>query len=161
MIRSAIAVAVLLLAASCASAPPPAASSGSSAGAWRFNYDSATGVASALQSEPGGPDSVAVTCRAPDGDMIVADYRLASANVSTVDFTVRQETIRVPAARGQGPDGRPALTVRLPRRPPNLGAYPSADGTVSLNAGGVTHTYARGSVEKFWQVAQACWPSGS
>lgn len=162
MKRAFLALGLALMAASCASAPPaPTPTSSVSTGTWRFNYDSATGTASAMQAEAAGGDSVAVTCQAPSGDMIIADYRLAGANAAQVDVTIRQETIRVPASAGNGPNGRPALLVRLPRRPPNLGAYPSSDGTVRLAAGSATHTYASGSIEKFWQVAQACWPSGS
>jgi hypothetical protein len=161
MIRVSAALAALAMLASCASAPEPTATSSTSTGGWRFDYDAASGVASAVQTQAGGGDTVAITCRAPDGDMVIADYTLARANAAQVDFAIRQESIRVPAARGTGPDGRPALTVRLPRRPPNLGAYPAMDGTVRLTAGSATHTFASGAGEKIWQVAQACWPSGS
>ncbi|NWG54700.1 MAG: hypothetical protein HXY28_13380 [Hydrogenophilaceae bacterium] len=143
--------------ASCASAPS-APTSARSTGSWTFSYDSATGLSTAEQRDADGSVSARVTCQTPSGDMMVTDYRLGGGRGETrARFTIGQETIDVPATS----DGR-TLTVRLPRRPPNLGSYAhlSRD-PVSMSAGGATHAYAADALEKFALVANSCWPTGS
>jgi hypothetical protein len=146
--------------AACASGGSESSSSQASGG-WTFAYDAATGVSTATQTSEGGDVSARVTCQAPSGDMVVTDYVIGAARGSRgqqqVQFKVGQESITV---RGES-DGR-ALRVNLPRRPPNLGAYAhlSRD-AVSLTAGGRTHTYAEGALEKIALVANSCWVNGS
>ncbi|MBI1188716.1 MAG: hypothetical protein GC206_15520 [Alphaproteobacteria bacterium] len=143
--------------ASCASAPS-APSSARSTGSWTFNYDSVSGLSTAEQRDSDGSVTARVTCQTPAGDMMVTDYRLGGGRGDTrARFTIGQETIDVPAEYDGG-----ALSVRLPRRPPNLGSYAhlSRD-AVSMSAGGATHAYAADALEKFALVANACWPSGS
>lgn len=153
---SILAAAAIALAACATPAPEPVSSR--STGGWTFNYDSVTGLSTAQQTDADGTVSVRVTCQTPSGDMMLTDYRLGrTRGEQQVRFTIGQEAITVP---GEG-DGS-SLTVRLPRRPPNLGAYAHlSQDTVSLAAGGATHTYATGAVEKFALVANSCWPVGS
>jgi hypothetical protein len=155
MHRTLILAAALAALSACASGAPDTAS----AGGWTFAYDSASGVASATQRDPDGSTSASVSCQAPSGDMMLVDNQLGERvrGSTQAQFRIGQQTITVPAQS----DGR-RLTVRLPRRPPNLGAYAHlSQDTVSLTAGGRTHAYAADAVQKIAQVANACWPSGS
>jgi len=158
--RSSTLASILTLAAfglaACASAPA-APTSSRSTGSWTFNYDAATGISTAVQTDADGSVSTRVTCQTPDGDMMVTDYRLSGGRGQRARFTIGQETIEVPAESNGS-----ALSVRLPRRPPNLGswAHLSRD-QVSMSAGGATHSYADGALEKIALVANSCWPVGS
>jgi hypothetical protein len=131
------------------------------AGTWTFAYDAASGVATATQTGENGAVTARVDCKAPSGDMMIADYVLGAGRgargVNEAQFKIGQEAITARAESGGG-----ALNVRLPRRPPNLGAYAhiSRD-PVSVSAGGRTHTYSAGALEKIALVANSCWPTGS
>ena len=150
MRRLLILASVLVALSACASGPAPSAGS---TGTWNFTYDSATGVSRAAQSDAGAT----IQCQAPNGDMLLVDSILGARGVTSANFTIGQQSITVPAQSS----GR-TLTIRLPRRPPNLGAYAHlSQDAVSVTAGGRTHTYAPDAVQKIAQVANACWPSGS
>jgi hypothetical protein len=149
MRRTLILAAALCALSACSSTPTSTRSTGS----WTFAYDAATGTASATQNDA----SASVSCRGPNGDMMLVDNSLGRRGVSEAQFRIGEQTINVPAQS----DGS-RLTVRLPRRPPNLGAYAHlSNDTVSLSAGGRSHVYAPDAVQKIAQVANACWPSGS
>ncbi|MBL8552304.1 MAG: hypothetical protein JNJ73_20105 [Hyphomonadaceae bacterium] len=150
MRRLLIAMGALVALSACASSGPTSAGS---AGTWNFTYDSATGVARAAQSDAGAT----IQCQAPNGDMLLVDSVLGGRGVTSAEFKIGQHPITVPAQS----NGR-QLTIRLPRRPPNLGAYAHlSQEPVSVTAGGRTHAYAPDAVQKIAQVANACWPSGS
>jgi hypothetical protein len=135
--------------------------SSQAAGTWTFAYDAATGVSTATQTGENGAVTARVNCKAPSGDMMIADYVLGADRGARgsreAQFKIGQETITARAESGDG-----ALNLRLPRRPPNLGAYAhiSRD-PVSVSAGGRTHTYSAGALEKIALVANSCWPTGS
>ncbi|MGE0830947.1 MAG: hypothetical protein AB7O04_16560 [Hyphomonadaceae bacterium] len=143
--------------AACASAPQPTTSR--AVGAWSFGYDGATGLYTATQVDEGGRTTARVTCQAPNGDMTITDYvaGVGARGDQQVRFAIGQEAITVPGRS----DGR-TLTVRLPRRPPNLQAYAHLSREpVTVSVGSRTHAYAEGAVVKFAEVANSCWPQGS
>ncbi|MGE0045906.1 MAG: hypothetical protein AB7T08_09110 [Hyphomonadaceae bacterium] len=142
--------------AACASAPP---STTRAAGGWAWQYDPATGLATAQQTSAEGRVTVRVSCQAPSGDLTISDYVLGAGGRGSeqVQFRIGNESITVDGRNEGG-----ATVIRMPRRPPNLQAYAhlSRD-AVTLTAGSRSHTYAADAIEKIALVANSCWPVGS
>lgn len=124
---------------------------------WTYAY--VEGVATATQRDDRGRVTATLTCRPPDGDIVISDYTLTRAGRRAQSAAVQlgNLTINVPAAV-QGRGRNATLQINLPQRPPILaGAQPSDRLTVTVN--NVTHTYLLGSSTKLREVAYACWGS--
>lgn len=125
-----------------------------SQGAWTNGYDATRGFATATQSEPDGDVTAAFACRPPDGELIIYDYTLRGGG--TMTFRVGDYTMSAEAKRERGPHGR-AVVARLAQSPPVLAAAARPDATLTLEAGGRSHTLARGAGMEMLQVANSCW----
>ncbi len=147
--RIALAAAALSFLAACATAPATP-----SAGGWSLAYDARNGETVATQREPGGAVTAAISCRAPNGDLRIADYTLAAAG-GEARVTVGGMSVEAPARRDGG-----ALVVSLAQSPPILAAVGNG-APMSVSAGGRTHALAQGASIKLREVALACWPQGS
>jgi hypothetical protein len=125
-----------------------------SQGPWTSAYDAATGMTTATQREPGGDVTAAFACRAPDGELMVYDYRVGGG--SSMTLSANGFSQRADARRERGPDGR-ALTARFKQSPPIIGVAAYPDMPLTIEAGGRSHTLARGAGMKLLEVANACW----
>lgn len=126
-------------------------------GGWSYAY--VEGVATATQRDDRGRVTATLTCRPPEGDIVVTDYTLArqARRATSAAVQLGNLTINVPATvEGRGRNA--ALVINLPQRPPIMaGALPTDRLTVTVNNN--THTYQAGSSAKLREVAHACWGS--
>jgi hypothetical protein len=124
---------------------------------WSYAYTE--GVATATQRDDRGRVTATLTCRPPEGDLVISDYTLARAGrrATTAAVQLGALTINVPmSVSGRGRNA--AVVINLPQRPPILaGAQPSDRLTVTVND--QTHTYLTGSATRMREVAYACWGS--
>ena len=126
---------------------------------WTYGY--ADGAATATRTEDGRVTAT-ISCRPPDGQLVVTDHTFARAarGVRTVQIRIGQGlAISVPAtSEGRGRNAR--VIVNLPQRPPILAGVQPQD-ELAITVSNVTHTYGRGSGVQMEQVAYACWSGGT
>lgn len=147
---AAVSVCVLVLAA-------PAMAPAQEREGWTYAY--ANGEAVATQRDDRGRVTATLSCRPPEGDIILRDFTLARAGrraeTSAVRIGVMQ--VNVPSSvEGRGRER--ALVINLPQRPPILAAVQPND-RLSVTVGNETHTYLEGGPAKMREVAFACWGS--
>jgi hypothetical protein len=147
----------IVAAAACALAlAAPGASVGQTSG-WTYAY--VDGVATATQRDDRGRVTATLTCRPPEGNIVISDYTLARhgrrANTSAV--RIGALSVNVPS-QVQGNGRNRALTINLPQRPPILAAVQPTD-RLSVTVGNQTHTYLEGAPQRMKEVAYACWGS--
>lgn len=124
-----------------------------------WQYEFANGVATATQRDDRGRVTATLTCRPPEGDIVITDYAFGrnARRVSTAAVGIGQLTVNVPA-QTTGRDRNQAVTISLPQRPPILAGVQPND-RISVTVNGRTNTYLAGSAAKMKEVAWACWGS--
>jgi hypothetical protein len=124
-----------------------------------WNYAYTDGVATATQRDSRGRITATLTCRPPEGDLVIHDYTLArhGRGASTSAVRIGAMSVNVPS-RVEGRGRNRALVINLPQRPPILaGVQPTDQLSVTVNS--ETHTYMNGAPAKMREVAYACWGS--
>ena len=126
---------------------------------WTYQY--IEGIAIATQRNLDGDVTATMTCRPPDGVLVITDHTFnrAARGVETAAVRVGALSINVPA-ESQGRGRRARVTVDLPQSPPVLAGVRAED-ELSVTVNGTTHTYGRGSGQQMKDVAYACWTGGS
>jgi hypothetical protein len=124
---------------------------------WSYAY--VDGVATATQRDDRGRVTATLTCRPPEGDIVITDYTLArrarGATISAV--RIGAMSVNVPS-RVEGRGRTRALVINLPQRPPILAAIQPTD-RLSVTVNNETHTYMEGGPTRMKEVAYACWGS--
>jgi hypothetical protein len=148
---------MLLAACVCVSAlAVPGVGSAQQAG-WTYAY--VDGVATATETDNRGRVTATLTCRPPEGDIIITDYTLARSarRATTAAVRIGAMSVNVPMqVSGRGRNR--AVTINLPQRPPILaGVQPNDNLSVTINE--QTRTYAAGGATRMKEVAYACWGS--
>jgi len=148
----------LLAACVCAMtlAAPAAAPAQQQAG-WSYAY--VDGVATATQRDDRGRVTATLTCRPPEGDIVITDYTLARSarRATTAAVRIGAMQVNVPMTiEGRGRNGR--VIINLPQRPPILAAVQPTD-QLSVTVNNETHTYMEGGPARMREVAYACWGS--
>jgi hypothetical protein len=141
----------------CAIAVPCAAGAQTQAQGWTYAY--VEGVATATQRNDDGRVTATLTCRPPDGNIVVTDFTFgrAARNVSTAAVGIGNMTVNVPAT-SQGRGRNAQVVINLPQRPPILAGVQPTDGiTVTVN--NETRTYGAHTGMLMKDVAYACWGS--
>ena len=94
---------------------------------WSYAYTD--GVATATQRDDRGRVTATLTCRPPDGDIIITDHTLdrAARRAQTAAVQLGALTVNVPVSvEGRGRNA--AVVINLPQRPPIMaGAQASHD----------------------------------
>lgn len=124
-----------------------------------WTYAFANGEAVATQRDDRGRVTATLTCRPPEGDIILRDYTLGGAGRRATVSAVRigAMSVNVPSeVEGRGRNR--ALVIHLPQRPPILAAVQPTD-QLSVTVNNRTHTYLDGGPAKMREVAYACWGS--
>jgi hypothetical protein len=124
---------------------------------WIYAY--VEGVATATQRDDHGRITATLTCRPPEGDIVITDYTLARSARRSTQAAVRIGAMQVNVpmqVEGRGRNGR--VIINLPQRPPILAAVQPTD-QLSVTVNNETHTYMEGGPTKMKEVAYACWGS--
>ena len=124
---------------------------------WSYAYTE--GVATATQRNDDGRVTATLTCRPPEGDIVIHDFTLArrARGSSTAAVRIGAMQVNVPMSlEGRGRDR--AVVINLPQRPPILAAVQPTD-RLSVTIGSETHTYLEGGPARMREVAYACWGS--
>lgn len=135
----------------------PAASPAQQQEGWSYAY--VEGVATATERDDRGRVAATLTCRPPEGDIVISDFTLTRAGrrAQTAAVRIGNMSINVPMEiKGRGRNR--AVTINLPQRPPILaGVQPSDNLSVTVN--NQTRTFHDGSATRMKEVAYACWGS--
>lgn len=135
----------------------PGASPAQQQEGWSYAY--VEGVATATERDDRGRVTATLTCRPPEGDIVISDFTLTRAGrrAQTAAVRIGNMTINVPMElKGRGRNR--AVTINLPQRPPILaGVQPSDNLSVTVN--NQTRTFHDGSATRMKEVAYACWGS--
>jgi hypothetical protein len=124
---------------------------------WQYAYTA--GVATATQTDERGRATATLTCRPPEGDIIITDYTLgrAARRATTSAVRIGNLSVNVPSTvEGRGRNA--ALVIHLPQRPPILAGVQPQD-RLSVTVNNETATYQPGSATRLREVAYACWGS--
>jgi hypothetical protein len=124
---------------------------------WTYAYTD--GVATATQRDDRDRVAVTLTCRPPEGDIIISDYTLvrSARRAQTAAVRIGQMTVNVPMAiEGRGRDR--AVVIHLPQRPPILAGVQPTD-RLSVTVNNETRTYGGASAMQMKDIAFACWGS--
>lgn len=124
---------------------------------WSYAY--VDGVATATQRDDRGRVTATLTCRPPEGNIVIHDFTLAGAGrrADTSAVRIGAMTVNVPS-RVEGRGRNRALVINLPQRPPILAAVQPTD-RLSVTVNNETHTYMEGAPARMREVAFACWGS--
>lgn len=124
---------------------------------WSYAYTE--GVATATQRNDDGRVTATLTCRPPEGDIVIHDYTLVrrARGAETAAVRIGAMQVNVPMSL-QGRGRERAVVINLPQRPPILAAVQPTD-RLSVTVGNETHTYLEGGPAKMREVAYACWGS--
>jgi len=145
------------LLAACVCAMALAAPSGGAAQqqeGWTYAY--IEGVATATERDDHGRVTATLTCRPPEGNIVITDFTFGGSarRARTAAVRIGNMSVNVPMERGD----RRAITINLPQRPPILaGVQPTDNLSVTIN--NETRTYHDGSATRMKEVAYACWGS--
>src|SRR5512147_947685 len=123
---------------------------------WTYAYTD--GVATATQMD-GNRVAVTLTCRPPEGDIIITDYSLGRSvrRSGTAAVRIGNMSVNVPmTVEGRGRNK--AVVVHLPQRPPILAGVQPSD-QLSVTVDNRTSTYQGASALQLKDVAYACWGS--
>jgi hypothetical protein len=149
--------AVALSALALISAPAPSAAQ--SAQGWTYAY--VEGAATATRRDEDGDVIATITCRPPDGVMVLsAQFGRDARNTRTAQVRIGQGLALNVPAETEGRGGRARVVVNLPQRPPILAAV-QRDDELSVTVGGVTKGLGIGSGRQMEEVAYACWSGGA
>jgi hypothetical protein len=142
--------------AGCASTPTPATPSPPT---WKYSFESGPGIAAATLISASGKVVTAITCQAPNGDVIIHEYALPPASgPSTPTFSIDKATIAPAAHNDIGPP--PALTLTIPSRDPVwLNLRPTS--RVATGRDNQYHWLEAGAAEKIGDVLRTCRQTGS
>lgn len=124
---------------------------------WTYAYTD--GVAAATQRDDHGRVTATMTCRPPEGDIIISDFTLvrAARRATTAAVRIGNLTVNVPMRlEGRGRDR--TVMINLPQRPPILAGVQEQD-VVTVTVNSQTHTYLAGSAVQMKNLAYACWGS--
>lgn len=124
---------------------------------WHYAY--VEGVATATQRDERGRVTATLTCRPPEGDIVITDFTFGREvrRATTAAVRLGNLSVNVPMEL-QGRGRNQSVTINLPQRPPILaGVQPNDRLSVTINDR--THTYLAGSGDKMKEVAYACWGS--
>lgn len=150
--RKLLAICVCALALAAPGASPAQQQEG-----WSYAY--VDGVATATERDDRGRVTATLTCRPPEGDIVISDFTLTRAGrrAQTAAVRIGNMSINVPMEiKGRGRNR--AVTINLPQRPPILaGVQPSDNLSVTVN--NRTRTFHDGSATRMKEVAYACWGS--
>jgi hypothetical protein len=135
----------------------PSLSSADEQEGWSYAY--VDGVATATQRNDRGRVTATLTCRPPEGDIVIHDFTLARRGRGATTSAVRigAMTVNVPS-RVEGRGRNRALVINLPQRPPILAGVQPTD-QLSVTVNNETHTYMDGGPDRMKEVAYACWGS--
>jgi hypothetical protein len=135
--------------------PAPVSAQDANAPNWTSDYTD--GVVTATERDSHGRVTATITCRPPDGVMVLADYTLVGAGrrAQRADVKIGNLTVNIPSrVDGRGRDQ--ALRIDLPQRPPVLaGVQPTDHITITVNR--QTRELSDGSAMKMKEVAYGCW----
>jgi hypothetical protein len=124
---------------------------------WTSDYTD--GVVTATERDDHGRVTATITCRPPDGVMVLSDFTLANAGrrAQRADVKIGNLSVNIPSrVEGRGRDQ--ALRIDLPQRPPILAAVqPNDHITITVNR--QTRELSDGSAVKMKEVAYGCWGS--
>lgn len=148
----------LMAACVCAAAlAAPAVAPAQEQNGWTYAY--VDGVATATQRDDRGRVTATLTCRPPEGDIVIHDYTLVrrARGADTAAVRIGAMQVNVPMSLdGRGRER--AVVINLPQRPPILAAVQPTD-RLSVTVNNETHTYLEGGPQKMKEVAYACWGS--
>jgi hypothetical protein len=150
--RKLLAVCVCALALAAPGASPAQQQAG-----WTYAY--VEGVATATERDNRGRVTATLTCRPPEGDIVISDFTLTrvARRAETAAVRIGNMSINVPMEiSGRGRNR--AVTINLPQRPPILAAVQPTD-NLSVTVNNETRTYHDGSATRMKEVAYACWGS--
>ncbi|MDX2277499.1 MAG: hypothetical protein NW206_18785 [Hyphomonadaceae bacterium] len=152
--RMTLALAALI---ACMSAPAP--SFAQVADGWSYAY--VDGVATATRRDSDGDVTATITCRPPDGVMVLsAEFGRDARGTRTAQLRIGQGLALNLPAETEGRGGRARVVIDLPQRPPVLaGVQPSDE--IAVTVGGVTKALGVGSGRQMEDVAYACWSAGN
>ena len=147
----------VLAACVCFAALAGAGVSSAQQGGWTYAYTN--GVATATERGEDGRVTATLTCRPPEGNIVITDYTLGREGRGATTSAVRigALTVNVPSSV-QGRGRERALVINLPQRPPILAAVQPTD-RLSVTVNDETHTFREGGPAKMREVAWACWGS--
>lgn len=137
----------------------PATSPAQTRQGWSYAY--VGGAATATQVDDRGRTTVTLTCRPPDGDILITDYTLgterSSRRATRADVRVGNLSVNIPMTlEGRGRNA--TVVIHLPQRPPMLAGVQPTD-HLSVTVNGQTRTYGGESGMMLKDVAYACWGS--
>lgn len=135
----------------------PGASVGQTQAGWSYAY--VDGVATATERDDRGRVTATLTCRPPEGDIVLSDYTMVrqARRARTTAVRIGAMSVNVPSSV-QGRGRSQALTINLPQRPPILAAVQPTD-QLSVTVGSQTRTFRDGGPQRMREVAYACWGS--
>jgi hypothetical protein len=150
---------IKLAACVCALAMAATPSQAQIAPGWSYAY--VDGAATATHTNGEGDLVATLSCRPPDGIMVLTDHTFgrAARRVTSAAVRVGVMSVTVPATV-EGRGGRTRLLINLPQRPPVLAAV-QRDDALSVTINNVTHSYGPGSGRQMEELAYACWQGGS
>ncbi len=122
---------------------------------WTYAY--VDGAATATHRD--GENVIAtMTCRPPDGDIIITDatFGRGARNATRAQVRIGAMSVDVPATSERQRRNKHRITIHLPQRPPILAAVQPND-QLSVTVNGETHIYANGGPARMAEVAYACW----
>jgi hypothetical protein len=135
----------------------PGASPAQQQPGWSYAY--VEGVATATERDDRGRVTATLTCRPPEGNIVISDFTLtrAARRAQTAAVRIGNMSINVPMElSGRGRNR--AVTINLPQRPPILAAVQPTD-NLSVTVNNETRTFRDGSATRMKEVAYACWGS--
>jgi hypothetical protein len=120
---------------------------------WTNDYTS--GLVSATERDTHGHITATITCRPPDGVMVLADYTLTGPGrrAQRADVKIGNLSVNIPSRV----DGN-ALRIDLPQRPPILAAVQPTD-HITITVNRQSRELSDGSAVEMQQVAYGCWGS--
>jgi|GEM_PF-1623199 len=124
---------------------------------WTNDY--ANGVVTATERDSHGRVTATITCRPPDGIMVLADYTLTGPGrrAQRADVKIGNLSVNIPS-RVDGAGRDQALRINLPQRPPILAAVQPSD-HVTITVANQSRELSDGSAAEMKQVAYGCWGS--
>ncbi|MFT3727187.1 MAG: hypothetical protein QM759_05125 [Terricaulis sp.] len=124
---------------------------------WTSEYTA--GVVTATERDDHGHVTATITCRPPDGVIVLTDFTLANAGrrAQRADVRIGNLSVNIPSrVEGRGRDQ--ALRIDLPQRPPILAAVQPTD-HITITVNRQTRELTDGSAVKMKEVAYGCWGS--
>lgn len=150
-------VAAALACALALMAPGAVLAQDANAPTWTNDYTG--GTVTATEHDSHGRITATITCRPPDGVMVLADYTLIGPGrgAQRADVKIGNLSVNIPSrVDGRGRDQ--ALRIDLPQRPPILAAVQPTD-HIAITVNRQTRELSDGSATEMKTVAYGCWGS--